>query len=502
MRRRAHYSNWNGIAALHRADGLGPWSQAIPQVPGREWSAFARVPGRRHPHRVLAQVPDDFDRHRRCLVVSAASGSRGVLGALAVASLSGLAQGCAVVHTDKAMGSGFFDLDSGQGVALDGRLSTNPPLEFDPRPLPPDADLHRIAIKHAHSCENPEADWPEHVLQAMHFGLAALGEAFPAQAPFTPDNTRILATGISNGGGAVLRAAERAEPGWFDAVVVAEPNIYLEGSRPLYDYASDAALYAPAALLAVAGPRLLDEDTRRALVAARCASLEDLGLLAPGPLRSQSQAAWQHLADGGFGAESLQLLELNVALDLWRAVVATYSQSYCRAPVTAPVCGFSFALLDAAGKARAASTAERALWWSDGGGIAPGLGIGIVDALAQGRDPHCAALRSARDLYQGSGANAVALQQAILATRANGRPRAGRLHILHGRADSMIPIDFSSLRYVASARAQGIACHYEEIERTQHFDSFLAFPELSDYQPMLPHLYRAQTQALAAITPA
>lgn len=499
LRRRAIYSNWAGIAALHRPDGLGPWSAAIPTVPGREWSAFAQIPGRNHPHRVLAQIPDAFDKSRRCLVVAAASGSRGVYGAIAVASLWGLAHGCAVVHTDKALGNGFFDVASGQGVALDGRPSASAPLDFDPRPLTASAPA-RIAIKHAHSGDNPEADWGAQVLQAVAFGLAALDQAFPEQAPFTADNTRIIATGISNGGGAVLRAAELAPPGLFDAVVVAEPNITVAGARPLYDYASDAALFAPCALSAGNGPKVFDPATRAALVAARCASLTDAGLLAPGTLEAQSRAAWQHLRDGGFSAEALDLIEINVAFDLWRAVTATYSQSYGRTSVSAPVCGYGFALLDASGQPRASSAAERALWWADSGGIAPGVGIGIVDTLASGLDPQFPALHCARALWTGDQPLAQTVQASIAATLANGQPHAGYLHIVHGRSDSMIPIDFSSRPYVAAARAHGIEITFEAIPDTQHFDSFLVFPAFVAYQPTLPHLYRALDQALVTIT--
>ena len=43
--------------------------------------------------------------------------------------------------------------------------------------------------------------------------LLALEQAYPQAAPFTFDNTRIIAVGISNGGGAVLRAAELVEEG-------------------------------------------------------------------------------------------------------------------------------------------------------------------------------------------------------------------------------------------------------------------------------------------------
>ena len=107
-----------------------------------------------------------------------------------------------------------------------------------------------VAFKHALSGDNPEADWGRHVKQAAEFALSALDRAFPQARPFTFDNTRVIAVGISNGGGAVLRAAE-LEGGWLDAVVAGEPNIYLPapGSRTLYDYTTEAALLMPCALL-------------------------------------------------------------------------------------------------------------------------------------------------------------------------------------------------------------------------------------------------------------
>ena len=107
-----------------------------------------------------------------------------------------------------------------------------------------------IAFKHAHSKDNPEADWGRHVKQAAEFALHALSEARPDAAPFTFDNTRVIAVGISNGGGAVLRAAE-LEGDWLDAVVAGEPNVFVDGhgSRALYDYTTEAALLMPCALL-------------------------------------------------------------------------------------------------------------------------------------------------------------------------------------------------------------------------------------------------------------
>ncbi len=78
LRRRAIWNNWRGIADLSPTGGYGEVYGSVASVPGREFSAFAAVPGARQPHRVLVQVPDAFDLNKRCVVVSASSGSRGI----------------------------------------------------------------------------------------------------------------------------------------------------------------------------------------------------------------------------------------------------------------------------------------------------------------------------------------------------------------------------------------------------------------------------------------
>ncbi|HEX5305262.1 MAG TPA: 3-hydroxybutyrate oligomer hydrolase family protein, partial [Dyella sp.] len=206
LRRRAIQTSWKGIADLGPLGGYGTVYGAVPDVPGREFQAFARVPGASQPHRVLLQVPDAFDAAHRCLVVAPSSGSRGVYGAISLAGAWGLPKGCAVAYTDKGTGAGYFDYADDSGVQLDGTRAKRGEaiLEFEPGPAPADAG---IAVKQLHSGDHPEADWGRDVIQAAQFGLAMLDRAYPAEAPFTPQNTKIIATGLSNGGGAVLQAA-------------------------------------------------------------------------------------------------------------------------------------------------------------------------------------------------------------------------------------------------------------------------------------------------------
>ena len=226
LRRRSIQTSWKGIADLGPLGGYGKAYGGVPDVPGREYQAFARIPGARSPHRVLLQLPDNFDRQKRCLVVTASSGSRGIYGAIALAGAWGLPHGCAVAYTDKGTGAGYFDYADDSGVALDGRRAKRgeTELEFQPSPAPPTAGL---AIKHVHSGDNPEADWGRHVIQAAQFALAMLDRAFPAEAPFTPQNTKVIAAGISNGGGAVLQAAGLDQEHFFAGVVALEPSVHV-----------------------------------------------------------------------------------------------------------------------------------------------------------------------------------------------------------------------------------------------------------------------------------
>ena len=242
LRRRALWSNWRGIADLAPVGSYGRIYGSTAHVPGREFNALATGPGASQPHRVLVQVPDAFDTGKRCVLVTASSGSRGIYGSISVAGAWGLPKGCAVAYTDKGAGTDYFDLDAGQGARADG----TPGTRADMLAFAPDTTATSgVAFKHAHSRDNPEADWGRHVKQAAQFALQSLDSAFPQAAPFTFDNTRVIAVGISNGGGAVLRAAELDGERWLDAVVAGEPNVTVAGARPLYDYSTQAALLMP-----------------------------------------------------------------------------------------------------------------------------------------------------------------------------------------------------------------------------------------------------------------
>src|SRR5699024_4911450 len=243
----------------------------------------------------------------------------------------------------KGAGSDYFDLEAGVGIDAEGSAGAS----TGDAVFAPDAavDASGVAFAHAHSGDNPEADWGRHVQQAAQFALQTLNDALPDAGGFTFENTRVIAVGISNGGGAVLRAAE-LDGDWLDAVVAGEPSVYSqgEGARSLYDYATEAALLMPCAL---AGRGDLPTSPLTSgsvpLRAARCASLAEAGLVEGEDTAAQARSAWQRLRDAGWTGETLRAGALSVDFDLWRSLAVTYASAYGRYRVGEHPCGFGFA---------------------------------------------------------------------------------------------------------------------------------------------------------------
>ncbi|QWT21922.1 D-(-)-3-hydroxybutyrate oligomer hydrolase [Bacillus sp. NP157] len=501
LRRRAIQSSWKGIADLGPLGGFGSVYGGVPDVPGREFTTFAFLPGARVPHRVLVQVPDDFDKAKRCLVVTASSGSRGVYGAIALAGGWGLAHGCAVAYTDKGTGAGYFDAADHSGVALDGTRAKagEATLEFEPKGIRVDAG---IAVKHAHSGDNPEADWGRHVLQAARFGLAMLDRAYPDEAPFTAKNTRIIATGLSNGGGAVLRAAGDDTDGILAAVVAMEPNIHVAGhGRAFYDYATEAAVLLPCAM---AAPEFNGVPFARVGQASppawalRCASLRAHGVLQANTPAAQAAEALAMLRASGWQDDALRVGASSTSLDLWRAVTAAYASAYLRREAGDMPCGFSYRLQHAAGVASPVDGVLRAAWWADGSGVPPGAAIVLAGGTDVSLDPTLPGSLCLRELWTGHGADAAKLKEGVAATAAT-LPREGLpVFVVHGAQDGLIPVAFSSDAYVAWLRASGRTPVYWKVPYAQHFDAFLAFPDFGDrHAPLLPFAYAALDRAWA-----
>lgn len=490
LRRRAIYTSWRGIADL-RPGEFGERYGKVETVIGREWNAFLRLPSARHTHRALVQVPDAFDARKRCLIVTASSGSRGIYGAIAVAGAFGLTQGCAVAYTDKGAGSGVFDFASQTGVQLDGTRAHLGQSELEFAPPTDGSTGDAVAFKHAHSGDFPDADWGQHVLQAAEFGLHALNQAFPELAPFTAENTRIMAVGLSNGGGAALRAAELDSAGLIDAVVVAAPNITAPGQPSLLEYASLAALLQPCAMSELRqAPRINPFFPDPA--PARCAQLQAQGFLEGKSLAGLTQSALAKLRAFGFRDATLNTGASNVELDLWRSILATYLQSYTRAGLK-PSCGYRFT-------AGAATPAQQALWAADFSGLAPSAGITLVDGLAveNAADPALPGLLCVYDAVRTAKADPVsALGKALSASLAQPEKLRVPALLVHGQADGLIPMEFTSAPYSLAARDAGARVALWQVESAQHFDAFLGFPSYgAAYVGLLEPMQAAMQQGL------
>ena len=471
LRHRAVWTNWRGIADVSDTGGLGTAYGDLRPVPGREFHGNATVPGARHPHRVMLQLPDSFDRGKPCLVVTASSGSRGVYGAIALAGGWGLPKGCAVAYTDKGAGTDWRRVDDGDTVH----------------------------VPHAHSGDHPEADWGRHVLQAAAFGR----EVLVRETGIDAEALIVIAAGLSNGAGAVLRAAgEENTDGRgidgaprIDGVVAVSPNVHVAGARPLFDVATHAALLLPCAL---AAPHFDDDALLRPggalppAYAPRCAALTARGDIDGDDTAAQAMHAWKAMQAAGWTDAALRAGALSVNFDLWRAVAAAYASAYARSSATAMPAGYRYAVRDAQGNTPPPSPAEAALWWSDSNGLPPGNGVALLDPPGEeGAMRGLLALRAlARD-------NAT-VHDAIAATRAQ-PPREGLpILLMHGLDDGLIPEWETSAPYAAFARTHGAKLTYWRIERAQHFDAFLGNPALSArYVALMPQAYAALDAMLA-----
>lgn len=484
LRRLAIHKAWNGVYSLTPAGGLGGLLDELPTIPGREFHTLVKVKDATHPVRLLVQLPDDFDTERPCLVVAPASGSRGIYGAIAFAGPWALPAGCAVAYTDKGAGTDFFDYSDNTGTGLDGRRvhADEGSLAFRPEAAPEsDARPDVVALPHVHSCDNPEADWGHHVLRAAEFGLQILSMELSRQ--FSSANTRIIAAGLSNGGGAVLRAAELDRQGLLDAVVAVAPNITAPESTPLFDYALDAALYQPC-LLADSGAvsdMPLGNPMLAGLGEVRCASLAQAGLLD----EPKAAAARARLEQAGFDAPALTQSAVNVSLDLWRTIVASYASAYLRRGAFDMPCGYAYTAAEA-------SAAQRQSWWATHSGIGPGEGIALSDDLAEGQDSRLPGLLCLHELRAGEEAEAERLKQGIEATRASAELPDIPVVVIHGRDDGLIPVALSSRPYVERARENGARLAYWEVADAQHFDVLLGAPGVAGrYVPLLPYGWQA-----------
>jgi hydroxybutyrate-dimer hydrolase len=501
-RRLAYHTNWRAIADLSVAGGYGSLYGRIAPVPGVEVKAWIGEVGLWQPHGVMLHIPDSFDPEHPCLLVAPVSGSRGIYGALATAGAWGLTHGCAVVYTDKGAGTGFYDLDAGIGLSLDGApVAAGPSAGFNADAAPPAAGgaVRGIAVKHAQSKDNPEAHWGRMTLSAARFALMVLEERYPGKR-FRADSTLVIATSISNGGGAVLHALEQDREGLIDAVVAAALQISVAGAPSLLSMPCSGVAGAVCAIATAVGCYAAG-----GLSAPRVANFRHAApraqrrLIVGDSIPAQADSAFERLQTLGFPASALDNNATNVFADLWRAVAVTYAQSYARAGADEQLCGFRFALLGADGKPRVATEADRDHWFATSSGVAPSAGVQIVGPAGDPADPTLAGIDCLLQAYSSATPLGERMRAGEQEIRATGTLPQRPVVIIHGRDDGLIPVGSTSRAFVESALRNG-AKHlsYWEIEHAQHFDSFLMQPAYAArFVPLMPYYHQALDQTLA-----
>lgn len=476
---------------------------------------------------MMVQVPSTFDRNAPCIVTATSSGSRGVYGAIGTAGEWGLKRGCAVAYTDKGTGNGVHDLQAHTVNLIDGRRSDavaagqtsnfTAAMTDAERTAFNTATPNRFAVKHAHSQQNPEKDWGRFTLQAVEFAFWVLNEKYGDTLPdgrktkvIKPANTLVIAGSVSNGGGAALAAAEQDTAGLIDGVAVGEPQVqiapqagltitrgaasYTAGPKPLYDYFSYANLLQPCAALssAAAGSPFGYTGATATLAGLRCASLKTAGLVTGNTTAEQADDAMARLRSYGYEAES-NVLQASMWLFATPAIAVTYANTYGRSRVIDNVCGFSFAAVDGTNSPVAPAAATVNAMFSTGNGVPPGGGLQIIyNNSVGGPKNHTAGVSPStgafdfsydgadclRTLWTATTVAATAVKTGVAETYRSANLRGVPTLIVHGRSDTLIPVNFSSRPYVlknAAVEGGNSKLRYIEVTNGQHFDAFLPF---------------------------
>ena len=565
LRRLAIYTNYRAMLDMTAAGGYGTLygpnvdaqgrvTAGEGRIAGTEYIAFSDDGTGRKNVTLMVQVPDSFDPRKACIITATASGSRGVYGAITTGEW-GLKRGCAVAYSDKGTGAAPHALMSDTVPLIDGTRSTaaaagkqaafNAGLTAGELAVFNTATPNRFAFKHAHSGQNPEKDWGRSTLQAVEFAYYVLNERYGDRnilgerlRTLKPSNTIVIASSISNGGGAAIAAAEQDSQGLIDGVAVSEPAVELPASpgvtvqrggtalpvvgKTLVDFTSYANLYQPCASLAasISGSPYAAAfasgfaSTALPIAPNRCAALRAAGLLNATTTAAQAEEALQKLRDYGWEPESSELHASLAAFEVAPAVSVTFANSLSRASVKDNLCGYSYAGATAAGAVTPLAPEALASMFSTGNGVPPSSGVQLINnkgkfgaardflsvstnsGVADWNTPGALCLRN---LVTGNDGAARALQAGVDETRRSGNLQGKPAIIVHGRADALLPVNHTTRPYVAlNRKVEGAASKlsYVEVTNAQHFDSFIGLPTVlpgydTRYIPLHVYLNRA-----------
>ena len=525
-------------------DASGNVTASEGKIAGEEHLAYADDGSGRQNVTLMVQIPSTFDIANPCIVSASSSGSRGVYGAIGTAGEWGLKRGCAVAYADKGTGNGGHDLAADAVNLIRGERApaavAGDAAHFRADVSPAElaafnaAYPNRWAFKHAHSQQNPEKDWGRDTLRAIKFAFYMINLKYgtPGQDRMAkPRNAIVIASSVSNGAGAALMAAEEDGAGLIDGVAVAEPQIQLDAppgltilrggtpvgtfGRTLYDYFTFANLYQPCASLATAAAGntagLIGITTPNPVIAAnRCAALASLGLVSGTTATERGDDALARLLAYGWEAEAIPFIASHWSLATL-SVTLTYANAYSRARVTENLCGYSFGATPVAGVPPPLNPIAAANIFGTGNGVPPTSGINIINNLSVGgaaldaisispstgmADFNVDGAACMRNLLGGSRGSVV--NRSIEALKVDGNLKGKPAIIVHGRADTLIPVNHTSRPYYAlgKSRDNNSRLAYYEVTNAQHFDAFIDNPALPGYDTRLVPLHVYFNQAM------
>jgi len=544
LRRLAIHSNYRALVDTTSSGGYGTLfgplvgvsasgvvsSPGDGRIAGTEYLAYANRGAGGQNVTLMVQVPAHFNPEKPCIVTGTSSGSRGVYGAIGTSGEWGLQKGCAVAYADKGSGNGMHDLASNTVGLIDG-IRSDAALAGDASHFTADlseseraaflaAWPNRVAVKHAHSRLNPEADWGRNTLDAVRFAFYVLNETYglPTRSgvvrTIIKPNTVVIAASVSNGGGAALAAAEQDDEHLIDGVAVGEPQIQLRendrltvhrgsqarvgSGRTLYDYTTYANLLQPCATLS---PRAAGSPgavfVPEALAANRCEALVSEGLIGGATPAEQGDNALDALLVYGWEPESIPLTASHYAFAV-PAIAVTYANTYGRFGVEERACNYSFAAVDAAGAPAPWPAASAALSFGTGNGIPPASGLQIINDASLGGPLRDGASISAsgkldfnvdgalclRALWTDSSIEAQRVRDGVEEVRVQGNLRGKPAIIVHGRSDALVPVGFTSRPYLGMNHVEESGrsrLSYIEVTNAQHFDAFIGNAALAGY---------------------
>ncbi|MBI3900215.1 MAG: D-(-)-3-hydroxybutyrate oligomer hydrolase [Gammaproteobacteria bacterium] len=556
LRRRAIYNNYRALVDISSDGGYGVLygpnidrhgnpTLAEGKIAGDEYLAYVdNLPGTDNVT-MMVQIPANFDPANPCIVSATSSGSRGIYGAIATAGEWGLKRGCVVAYTDKGTGNGAHDLQENSVNLIRGeranatvagkRSNFTAPISDVQRSAYLTGNPHRFAFKHAHSQRNPEMSWGLHTLQAIKFAFYVLNQK--NIGVFTPKNTLVIASSVSNGGGAALRALEQDTEGLIDGVAVSEPNvqpspstgafsIVQEGRAPLtnhskslLDYITLVNLYQPCAALAPANGGAPLNGVPSPLAGNRCASLREKNLLSSDTLEQQAVEAQKIINDYGILPEQNLAQPAHYFLSVPQGIAVTYANAYGRFDLTDNLCGYSFAAADPSANPIPLPAINEAALYGDANGIPPTGGINLINNLSvdgpkedristssttQRQDLNidgAICLRNlalGRDIVTGlplTGSLQVRYQRikaGIAQVRASARLRGRPVIIVTGRADAVIAPNHAARPYYALNKLRDGAnskTRYYEITNAQHLDTLNGVPGFNSRFVPLHHYF-------------